>query len=95
MVKDKKTGEFIHAKRRASQRFGFTLTEKLHNQIIQKIKSKQVKLIAKPSNRTRIYEIELDLNNWASDNPTLKFRIVYDKDREQVVTFLFIDKFNH
>jgi len=72
-----------HARRRASERYGLSLTDKLHAQIVKQIQTSKSKLIEKQSNRISIHDVTIgeDL-----------VRVVYDRERKLIVTFLYKDE---
>ena len=77
---NKKKSQHKHARKRALERYGIDYSENLKNELRGKIKRKsQAKFLYKSSLRVSVWEIE------HNDN---KFKVVYDKKRKNIVTFL-------
>ena len=80
----KRHAERIHAKRRASQRYGITLNKYQYREISKMIMKGQEFVLSRPSLARTIYLIEY---------MGKQMKVVYDKKRHQVVTFLpYADK---
>jgi len=80
---NKKKSQLKHAKKRAFERLGINLTKKLREEIRGKIKKqKDAKFLYRTSLRVSIWEVK------HGDNI---FRVVYDKKRKNIVTFLPTD----
>ena len=75
----KRTCEHLHAKRRAKERYGIEFNRKQHDEIVALIRSGRFILKQEQSARIRIYDIVYMQQD---------MRIVYDKKRGQVVSFL-------
>jgi len=73
----------IHAKRRCAQRYGFTLSDGIHDALVKQIHSGTATRVRKQSNRVTIFDVQ-------HDGRTL--RVVYDRNTQQIVTFLPRDK---
>lgn len=75
----KKESESIHAILRGVERYGCLLSRSDLHRIVKKIQSKDGMFIEKKTNRVTIWDVEY--------NKTI-FKVVYDKKRKMVVTFL-------
>jgi hypothetical protein len=78
--KDKKLAVLLHAKSKLKKRFGMTLTKERRAEIIDNIQMGRYKLVLKQSRRVSIWQAEIE---------NRLMHIVYDKDRHQIVTFLY------
>ncbi|HVH77971.1 MAG TPA: hypothetical protein VM782_01155 [Stellaceae bacterium] len=78
-MKISKANERRHAMQRASERYGLTLDRKLHKEILDKIQRGHCRLIQRQSLRVAIYDITL---------PEATVRVVYDRKRHELVSFL-------
>jgi len=72
-----------HARRRASERYGLSLTDQLHTEIVKQIQTSKSQLIEKQSNRISVHDVIVN-------DETI--RVVYDRDRKLIVTFLYKDE---
>jgi hypothetical protein len=79
---NKKACQFHHARRRAAHRFGINLSPKTHDQLIQDIQTGKALFVEKQSNRISVWDLKYD-------NQIL--RLVYDRQRKQIVTILYHD----
>lgn len=71
-----------HLRKRLSQRFEKRLTKELHKNIVFQIQKGIAEFIERQSNRITI---------WVVDVEGEKIKAVYDSNRKQVVTVLFMD----
>jgi len=71
-----------HAKTRASERFGINFNQQVHDEVIEMIKNGKAKFIEKQSNRITLFDVLIDGK---------ECRVVYDKERKLIVTFLYKD----
>jgi len=71
---------FLHAQRRLGERYGLHLTKQKQEAICNKIRSGDSVFVFKQSNRVAIHDVEYH---------GVLLRVVYDKERHQIVTFLF------
>ena len=78
-MKGKSRALFIHAKNRAKERFGIDMNADVHREIVDIIQKNKAKFVQRQSNRVTIWDV---------DYRYYKLRVVYDKNRGQVVTFL-------
>lgn len=76
---DKKKSEQIHAKRRVLERYGIELTQKLRDTIRGKIKRQDGKFL---------YRTSLRVSVWSVIHDDKRFKVVYDKQRKEIVSFL-------
>lgn len=76
---NKKRSEREHAKRRALERYDLTFTKTIRYALLDKIKRSDGTFLFRQSRRISIWEV---------DHENKKYRIVYDKDRKEIVTFL-------
>lgn len=82
-----------HAGRRFSSRLGINLTPANHAALVAMIQSNKLTPVRRTSNRCTVFEATLSELPGADDiqlgiDPGEKVRIVYDKNRKQVVTVL-------
>lgn len=75
----KKQNQRFHARNRAQERYGIVYNKFLRKEILGLIANNKATLVSKPSLRVRIYELTL---------ANQRVRLVYDKTRKEVVTFL-------
>lgn len=75
----KKTSERMHAKKRAQERYGLNLTKEVRRNIRDKIRKNDGKFLERQSRRVTLWEVEYDC---------VKYKVVYDKLRGEIVTFL-------
>ena len=68
-----------HAKRRFKQRYGIDFNQQMRQEFRRLIQSNQCVLVEKQSNRISIWDVTYEGN---------VYRIVYDKQRKNVVTVL-------
>ncbi len=79
-----------HAKKRFQTRLGISLTQELHNFLVQKIQKGQAIKVEKQSNRVSIWDI--DVRGLFRENPEIDYlRIVYDSNTKNIVTILYED----
>lgn len=69
----------LHAKKRASQRFGLALTTADLRQIAESIRRGNSTPIERQSNRVTLHRVEFKGE---------QYRVVYDRKRKEIVTFL-------
>jgi hypothetical protein len=79
-VKDKKTCQDLHARRRAKERFGLVFESKDQQKITKKIQAGEAYFIKQQSDRISIYDVKY--------NGSL-IRIVYDSGTQQIVTVMY------
>lgn len=75
----KKRNERIHAKKRAKERFNLDLTSKLRRLIVNKIQNRESTLIEIKSNTRTLHKVKVKGEDYI---------VVYDKKRQEIVTFL-------
>jgi hypothetical protein len=78
-VKDKAQCQRIHAKKRAFERYGIVLNRPVLNGIIQDIQNNRATFIEKQSNAKSFWFVMVGEQ---------KCRVVYDKNRKTISTFL-------
>jgi len=76
---NKKRALRVHAKRRAKVRYGLTINKFRRRQIICLIQGEKGKLLKKHSHRVSEWEIVFEGK---------KLRLLYDKNRKEIITFL-------
>ena len=79
MAKSKKEAERKHSKRRAYERYNFELTKEMRSRIIGIIRNQKASFLGRTSRNRTIWMVELDRKF---------FKVVYDKKRHELVTFL-------
>ena len=80
----KKECQVIHAKRRAFERYGIILNHDKYRAMVAAFQEqKNNKFIRKQSNRISVHDFRYEDNI---------YRIVYDKERKVIVTFLSIEE---
>ena len=81
----KSKAQWIHVKRRCLQRTGVEMTKTLNNQLTQKIRQghSDADFVEKQSNRISVWDVKHNV-----DGRDVKFRMVYDKMRKNIVTIL-------
>ncbi len=65
----------LHAKRRALERYNFDLNRNTRKEIIAGIQQNKYKFLERTSNRTTVWLVH-------------GMRVVYDKSRKELITFL-------
>lgn len=70
----------VHARRRARERYGLEFGPTTESEVLRVIQSSRSRLIERQSNRVSVHEVTL--------GDGLVVRVVYDRKRKQVVTFL-------
>lgn len=68
-----------HSMQRAAQRYGVTLNGETRARIIAEIRGGRSRMVKRQSNRVTIHDLELDGK---------RLRVVYDRHRAELVTFL-------
>ena len=68
-----------HAKERAGERFGIIFDQKTHDEVIKIIQDGKAKFVERQSNRITLFDVFIDGK---------ECRVVYDKERKTIVTFL-------
>jgi len=76
---NKKRALRVHAKRRAKVRYGLTINKFKRRQIIYLIQGGKSKLLKKHSQR---------VSEWETVFEGKKLRLLYDKKRKEIITFL-------
>ncbi len=76
---NKKKCQMRHLRRRWIERVGSLMSQRLHDQIVQVIRSGQSKVIRKTSNRVTIHCVTIEGK---------EHNVAYDKLRKQVITVL-------
>ena len=79
MPKSKAKSLILHAKRRASERYGLALSNDDLDKIVRLIQNHGAKFIRRQSGMITLWEVSF---------MEKKLQVVYDKQRSQVVTFL-------
>ncbi len=77
--RSKASAQYLHAKKRASERYGITLTKDSYRVLCKMIQDGQGKCLGKQSNRLTVWKLQL------AEFPV---NVVYDKERHTIVTFL-------
>jgi len=80
----KKKSERLHARRRARERYGIEVGNHTRRKIIQAIQGGRSKAVRRTSTNKTVHDVTLD------DGFTV--RVVYDKERKEIVTFLPLEK---
>lgn len=78
-LKHKKVAQRFHAKKRATQRYGLTLTTEKQQAIVRLIQLGRGRFIRNQSNRVSV---------WAVEYGGMILPVVYDKNRKVLVTVL-------
>jgi len=76
----KKLAERRHCAKRALQRYRIKLTKRIRIRIVQSIEHEEAQIVRRISNRLTVWRVSIP------GYPELK--VVYDKKRKEVVTFL-------
>lgn len=76
---NKKKAEQRHSKRRAQERYGLDLTKAIRDALRGKIKKQKGKFLYRRSRRVSV---------WQVTHQAETYKIVYDKQRKEIVTFL-------
>lgn len=87
MNRSKKKAQRIHARRRAMERFGLNLTEKVRSEIIDKIRNNESQPLERSSPIKSIHAVRYDGEVYA---------VVYDKRRKELASLLpreYLDRF--
>ena len=80
----KSQAERRHARRRAQERYGLEFNGTMNKAIIAQIQSGKATFVEKQSHRVSVWDVQIEDGALA--------RIVYDRERKQVVTFLPMPK---
>lgn len=75
----KRKSQRIHLRRRWEERVGGTISNRLHDKLVEMIKSGKSKPVRSTSNRVTIHAIIIE---------DQEYRVAYDKQRKQLVTVL-------
>jgi hypothetical protein len=75
----KSQAERQHAKRRARERYGIAFNSQMNKNLIAQIQRGEARLVRRQSQRVSVWDVEI------AGGPA---RVVYDRDRKQIVTFL-------
>lgn len=75
----KTKAQAIHARKRARERLGLELGDDTHRRIVGVIQSSRSRVVERQSHRVTVHDVDLD---------GATYRVVYDRHRKQVVTFL-------
>lgn len=75
----KAEAQAIHARKRARERHGVELGADSLRKIVDVIQSSRSRLVERQSLRVSVHDVDLD---------GATYRVVYDRNRKQVVTFL-------
>jgi hypothetical protein len=76
----KKTCQNRHARRRAAARFGINMGPRFHEELVTAIQTGKASFVEKQSNRISVWDVDYEGK---------VARIVYDRIRKQIVTFLY------
>lgn len=76
---NKKDAQFLHAFKRAAQRYELDFTKRMKQEIVSQIQSGDAEFIEKQSNRVSLF--------WVNINDK-HCKVVYDKIRKSIVSFL-------
>jgi hypothetical protein len=85
MSKNKSESQVVHALRRAAERYGLELNESTYRELVNRIRkpgrkgNKPAILVERQSLRVSVWDIDLDGK---------MVRVVYDRTRKNIVTFL-------
>lgn len=88
-MRSKKQNQKYHAKRRFGERLGIKFSQYLHDMMLHKIHSNQMRVVHKQSNRVMVYEITFtprQQDMLMGDAKEMTVHIVYDKMRKTIVT---------
>jgi hypothetical protein len=80
---DKKKAERIHSQRRALERNNLNLTSDVRNILRGQIKKNKGKFLYRESRRVTVWEVA---------HQEQKYKVVYDKLRKEIVTFLPLEE---
>lgn len=75
----KAEAQVVHAKRRASERYGLTLNRQSYGTIVKMIQEGRATFVRRVSNRISLFTVEYH---------NVPLAVVYDSLRHKVVTFL-------
>lgn len=79
VLMNKKKAQRIHAKRRALERYGLEVTEEVRDNLKSKVARGDGVFLYRTSRRVSVWELTLEGN---------EYRIAYDKNRKEIITFL-------
>lgn len=75
--------QIYHARRRAKERYNLELTQDLHRLLVRKIQDQRGTYLGRRSKRTSVWEVT---------HLKQTYKVVYDKIRKVIVTFLPVKK---
>ena len=75
----KKKSENLHAKKRALERYNLTFTKAIRNHFKEQIQLNKGTFVSKQSRRVSLWDVDYSGET---------YRVVYDKQRHNIVTFL-------
>lgn len=83
--RSKASAQYLHAKKRAAERYGLELTKEHYQTLCLAIQRGEGTFLGRQSNRVSVWQITVYR---ASTNDFPKVNVVYDRQRHTIVTFL-------
>lgn len=75
----KKDAERLHARKRASERYGIELNSKLRSNAVDQIQKGTAQFLCRESHRVTVWNVSIN---------DILARVVYDSQRHEIITFL-------
>jgi hypothetical protein len=86
--RSKASAQYLHAKRRAAERYGVILDKDMYQQLCRDIQENRGECLGKQSNRLTVWRINVIATTDFGDQVPTTAEVVYDKQRHRIVTFL-------
>jgi hypothetical protein len=86
--RNKASAQYLHAKRRAMERYGIILDKDSYLALCRDIQEGRGECLGKQSNRLTVWRISAEAFNIEKGRHPVKANVVYDKTRHRIVTFL-------
>jgi hypothetical protein len=81
--RSKASAQYLHAKKRALERYGLELNKDSYRGLCKMIQDNQGRCLGKQSLRLSVWALDLDVGS-----EIITCNVVYDKERHTIVTFL-------
>lgn len=85
--RSKASAQYLHAKKRAAERYGLELNREIYGRLCQAIQDGKGQCMGKQSNRLSVWRIQVITGAEVPFKAT-ECNVVYDKQRHTIVTFL-------
>lgn len=90
--RSKASAQYLHAKKRAQERYGLELTKESYLALCRDIQEGRGTCLGKQSNRLSVWKLQIVVHPEVARGPKMTIvtsaNVVYDKQRHTIVTFL-------